>query len=87
MDSRTKIGRRLSTLELLEPCYWFLVVLAVLVLMRITVSLFVAFFATKITSPLKKQSYLACYCSSGLETRCHGIDWGGKTSAADNHLI
>ena len=74
-------------MELLEPCYWFLIVLAVLVLRRITVSPFVAYFATKNHKSLKKQSYLAFYYSFGLKARCHGIDWGGKTSAASNHLI
>ena len=44
-------------------------------------------FCHKNCKSLKKQSYLACYYSFGLETKCHGIDWGRKTSAADNHLI
>ena len=44
-------------------------------------------FCNKNCKSLKKQSYLTCYYSSGLETRFHGIDRGGKTSAAGNHLI
>ena len=36
---------------------------------------------------LKKQSYLACYCSYGLETGYHSIDRGRNTSAADKYLI
>ena len=51
-------------------------------------SLFICgLFCHKYRKSLKIQSYLAYYCYSGLETRCHGIDWGGKTSAAGNHLI
>ena len=62
-----KIGRKLSTLELLEHCYWFLVVLAVLELMCITVSPFVAFFATKIASPLKNSLTLLITVLLGLK--------------------
>ena len=80
--SWTKIGRRLSTLELLEPCYWFLVILAVLALMRITGSLFVAFFATKIASPLKNSlTLLVTYKDSILQLSSLTVLLGLKLGA------
>ena len=60
-------------MELLEPCYWFLVFLAVLVLTCITVSPFVAFFATKITSPLKNSLILLVTVLLGLKLGAMGL--------------
>ena len=60
-------------MELLEPCYWFLLVLAVLVLTCITVSPFVAFFATKIPSPLKNSLTLLVTVFLGLKLGATGL--------------
>ena len=60
-------------MELLETCYWFLVVLAVLALTRITVSLFVAFFATKIASPLKNSLTSLVTVFLGLKLDATGL--------------
>ena len=60
-------------MELLEPCYWFLVVLTVLALTRITVSPFVDFFATKIASPLKKGLTFLVTVLLGLKLGATGL--------------
>ena len=60
-------------MELLEPCYWFLVILAVLVLTHITVSPFVAFFVIKIASSLKSGLTMLITILLGLKLGATGF--------------
>ena len=60
-------------MELLEPCYWFLVVLVILALMHIKVSPFVAFLPQKITSPLTNSLTLLVTVLLGLKLGDMGL--------------